>query len=86
MDDINFESEEFNRKYFIRSKDRKFAYDIINPKMIDYLLDRDGIYMELGGNIVLVHYKRQVPPEGFVDLYYTLRDIGAMLPAYVQFR
>jgi len=82
INDINFESEEFNRKYFVRSKDRKFAYDIINPKMIDYLLDRDGIYMELGGNVVLVHYRRQVPPEGFVDLYYTLRDIGAALPDF----
>ena len=37
--DIDFESAEFSRKYFVKCKNRKFAYDIINPRMIEFLLE-----------------------------------------------
>ncbi len=37
--DIDFESSEFSRKYFVKCDNRKFAYDIINPRMIEFLLE-----------------------------------------------
>jgi hypothetical protein len=36
--DINFESEEFSRRFHVRSPDRKFAYDVIDPRMMEFLL------------------------------------------------
>jgi hypothetical protein len=36
--DINFESAEFSRRFFVKCDDRKFAYDVITPKMMDFLL------------------------------------------------
>lgn len=36
--DIDFESEEFSRKFMVASPDRKFAYDICHPRMIEFLL------------------------------------------------
>lgn len=36
--DIDFESAEFSRKYYVRCDSRKFAYDIIHPRMIEFLL------------------------------------------------
>ncbi len=36
--DIDFESAEFSRRYFVRCPSRKFAYDIIHPRMIEFLL------------------------------------------------
>jgi hypothetical protein len=36
--DIDFESEEFNRKFFVQSPDKKWAYDIIHPQAMDFLL------------------------------------------------
>jgi hypothetical protein len=36
--DINFESEEFSRRFFVKCSERKFAYDVITPKMMDFLL------------------------------------------------
>lgn len=39
--DIDFESAEFSRKYYVRCEDRKFAYDIIHPRMIEYLLETE---------------------------------------------
>jgi hypothetical protein len=38
-DDIDFESGEFSRKYFVKSASRKFAYDVVNQRMIEFLLE-----------------------------------------------
>ena len=38
FDDIDFESEQFSRKFHVKSSDRRFAYDVIHPRMIEYLL------------------------------------------------
>jgi len=37
--DIDFESAEFSRKYYVKCNSRKFAYDIIHPRMMEFLLE-----------------------------------------------
>lgn len=39
FDDIDFESEEFSRAFLVKSPDRKFAYDLIDPRMMEFLLE-----------------------------------------------
>lgn len=36
--DINFESAEFSRKFFVRCRDKRFAYDVVHPRMMEFLL------------------------------------------------
>jgi hypothetical protein len=36
--DINFESAEFSRKFVVKSHDKKFAYDVIHQRMMQFLL------------------------------------------------
>ena len=38
FDDIDFESDEFSRKYYVKSSDRRFAYDVLHPRMMEFLL------------------------------------------------
>ncbi len=38
FDDIDFESAEFSKRFFVKSSDKKFAYDIVHPRMIEFLL------------------------------------------------
>lgn len=38
FDDIDFESEEFSRKFYVKSSDKKFAYDVVHPRMMEWLL------------------------------------------------
>jgi len=55
-DDIDFESDEFSRRYHVKSEDRRFAYDVFHTRLIDYLL-RCGTApsMEMQGPLVLVY-------------------------------
>jgi hypothetical protein len=46
-DDIDFESHEFSRRFVVRSKDRKFAYDFCNARMMEYLLEHPDISLEV---------------------------------------
>jgi hypothetical protein len=38
FDDIDFESEEFSRKFHVKSRDKKFAYDVCHSRMMEFLL------------------------------------------------
>ena len=38
FDDIDFESEEFSRKFHVQSVDKRFTYDLIHPRMMQYML------------------------------------------------
>lgn len=38
MDDIDFESAEFSRKFYVKSQDKRWAYDVIHTRMMEFLL------------------------------------------------
>jgi hypothetical protein len=40
FDDIDFESAEFSRKFYVKSPDRKWAYDVIHQRAMEFLLAR----------------------------------------------
>lgn len=42
FDDIDFESEAFSRRFHVKSRDKKFAYDVIHPRMMEFLMDGGG--------------------------------------------
>ncbi|PTX92857.1 hypothetical protein DB345_14500 [Spartobacteria bacterium LR76] len=48
-DDIDFESAEFSRKYCVRSRDKRFAYDVCHPAVIELLLQHPGVDIEIEG-------------------------------------
>lgn len=54
--DIDFESVEFSRMFDVRSADKRFAYDVCHPRMMEYLLQVPGTTLELEGQwIATIH-------------------------------
>ena len=41
FDDIDFESAEFSRRFHVKSKDKRFAYDVVHPRMMEFLMTGD---------------------------------------------
>lgn len=41
FDDIDFESAEFSDRFHVKSTDKRFAYDVLHPRMMEFLLDAD---------------------------------------------
>jgi hypothetical protein len=47
FDDIDFESAEFSRKFMVKSTDKRFAYAVVHPRMMEFLLDGKGYSFDL---------------------------------------
>jgi hypothetical protein len=76
-DDIDFESHEFSRRFCVRSKDRKFAYDFCNASMIDFLLARPNTQLETRDGILVIVFDSNMNPlqlESEFDLICAIRD------------
>lgn len=57
--DIEFESEQFNKTFKVKGDDRKFASDVLNPQMMQFLLHTDAPgFSIIGADIVLVRRGR----------------------------
>lgn len=52
--DIEFESEEFNRAFTVHCEDRKFATDVIHPRMMQLLLATPNLGWRLTSGTLLV--------------------------------
>jgi len=66
FDDIDFESEEFSRRFFVKSPDKKFAYDVIHARMMEFLLQDSPPPIELrAGSICLTDGTREWAPGEF---------------------
>ncbi len=50
FDDIDFESEEFSKRFYVQSEDKRFAYDVIHPRMIEFLLSNNPPMIHVAGN------------------------------------
>ncbi|MDD5200012.1 MAG: hypothetical protein PHC88_09430 [Terrimicrobiaceae bacterium] len=82
-DDIDFESHEFSRRYCVRSRDRRFAYDFCNPAMIELLLAQAGANLEVANTtLAFVHEGTMIPAQIEPNLAFAcaVRD---RLPAYL---
>ena len=82
-DDIDFESHEFSKKFVVRSKDKKFAYDFCNARMIDYLLDHPNINIEVDQNQLAVGYDRCLKVDEVESHLNRLIDLRALMPNYL---
>jgi hypothetical protein len=38
FDDIDYESVEFSNRFYVKSSNKRFAYDVIDPRMMEFLL------------------------------------------------
>jgi hypothetical protein len=62
--DIEFESEQFNREFNVKSGDRKFANDVLDARMMQWLMETEGGFaFEMNGPYVLTYCKRLRPVE-----------------------
>ena len=47
--DVELESEDFNRRYRVRAADPKLAYDVLPPRTMEALLARPALHLRLSG-------------------------------------
>ena len=56
FDDIDFESAEFSRRFFVKSPDRRWAYDVLHQKTMELLLAYPRFSLDFQGSRVMAFY------------------------------
>lgn len=78
--DVEFELEEFNRAFNVKAKDRKFAFDLLDARMMRWLLGAgDDWAFEIVGRWVLCFCKRRGPFD-LVPLLGTAKGFREQIP------
>lgn len=82
-DDIDFESAEFSRAFCVRSRDKKFAYDVCHPRMMEFLLRDRGLVLEIDGNVLALVFEPRLDPREIESRLHQLLEIRRQLPEYL---
>jgi hypothetical protein len=82
-DDIDFESHEFSRKFCVRSRDKKFAYDVCNARMIEYLLSNTDLSIEIEDRALAISFSSRLSPDQIEPNLDRLITIRSLLPDYL---
>ena len=82
-DDIDFESHEFSRKFCVRSRDKKFAYDVCNARMIEYLLSNSDMSIEIEDDALAISFNRRLAPEQIEPNLNRLVTVRSLMPEYL---
>ena len=82
-DDIDFESAEFSRKFFVTSPDKKWAYDVIHQRMMEYLLAGPDCNIQFADNWIIAWQSFRFTPNDFLIALELIEGIVDRLPEYL---
>jgi hypothetical protein len=83
FNDIDFESAEFSKKFYVKSPDKKWAYDIIHPQMMEFLMNSPEFSIQLDSLSVIVYRDARFSPAEFEDAANLANGIFERIPDYV---
>jgi hypothetical protein len=82
-DDIDFESAEFSRKFYVKSNDRKWAYDVIHQRAMDYLLASPSYSIAFGFQEIAVTKRGHFGPDNYEEALDLAVGLYDLIPEYV---
>jgi hypothetical protein len=84
FDDIDFESAEFSERFHVKSSNRRFAYAVLDPRMMEFLLESAPPTIEMhAGRCCLLRGESQWTPDEFGATIAWARDFFARWPRQI---
>ena len=82
-DDIDFESDRFSREFFVKSPDRRWAFDVIGQSTMEFLLAAPRFTIQFGGLHVIAFRDALFEPVEFEQACQVLGGILDRIPPEV---
>lgn len=83
FDDIDFEHDEFSRKFHVKSDDRKFCYDLLDPRMIEWIMTTEPPNFYTAGGQFLTMWKGTWKVAEFSSNIEWLRTFVSKMPTHL---
>lgn len=80
FDDIDFESAEFSRKFWVTAKDKRWAYEVLHQETIELLLESPRFALELDGPYVMALRGKHFKPVDFDHAVALIHGVLDRLP------
>ena len=80
---INFESPEFSKGFCVRSDDRKFGYDVCNPRMMEFLLANKDLTIEIEGSTLAIMFETWLHPADVEKNISRLVQLRKLMPDFL---
>jgi hypothetical protein len=83
VEDINFESAQFSKEFYVKSPDKKWAYDVLHQRTIEFLLARPKFSVQFGRKHVICWRNRRFNTQVREEAISVVEGILDRLPEYV---
>ena len=83
FDDIDFESAEFSRMFHVKAADKRWAYDVIHQRMMEYLMTKPDVPVQFDDEHIIVWDDCTFRPQQFEAAANHVRKIIDLIPDYV---
>lgn len=84
FDDIDFESVRFSDRFHVKSSDKKFAYDIVHPRMMEFLFSSNPPTIHLEERCCCLYENgKTLDPEDFRAMLRWAQQFFEQWPDYV---
>jgi hypothetical protein len=84
FDDIDFESTEFSRRFYVKSPDKRWAYDVIHQRTMEFLLASPTFCIAFDRQHVIAYRDELFTPQEFEAAARVLQGLLDRLPEYVR--
>jgi hypothetical protein len=82
---IRLELDEFNRAFSVHCEDKKFAYDVCHPEMMEFILEYPNMSWELQGDHLLVYcLEVEFDPECVARCLEIAQGFAKRIPRYLK--
>jgi len=83
FDDIDFESTEFSENFYVKAPDKRWAYDVLHQRTMEFLLNSPRFSIHLDGDWGIAYRSSRFSAEEFGAAAEVLRGIFERLPRYL---
>jgi hypothetical protein len=84
FDDIDFESAEFSREFFVKAADRRWAYDVIQQSTMEFLLSAPRFTIEFDRRYIIAYRSSRFSPADFDAALSVVTGIIERLPTSLE--
>jgi hypothetical protein len=84
FDDIDFESAEFSRKFFVKAPEKKWAYHVIHQRMMEFLMDSPRFHIQFDPENIMVWRNKRFREEDFDGAFALIQGMLSRLPEYLK--
>ncbi|OGF53311.1 MAG: hypothetical protein A2Z21_10620 [Candidatus Fraserbacteria bacterium RBG_16_55_9] len=83
FDDIDFESLEFSRRFYVKATDRRWAYDVVHPRVMEFLLTSPAFSIQFDAHHVIAYRASLFSAQEFGSAVEVIGGILSRLPEYL---